>query len=233
MSKENYESLLTQIEAVPDAETKIPNMPMDTYLQEAENLMTWAEPDQPRLLTMDVDQSVFDNLSVYIGAARYAQSDWMKLRYTQEEATREWREKSPAAEELRNDLEADFRYAFRKRPDLINKVRAIEEGAGNADLVQDLSDLAVLGQANLSLLDVISFDTEQLNIAANKATEMARLLALMNGERLENNAPKKLRDKAYTLLKDQIDQIREAGKYTFRKEADRLKGYRSSHWAKY
>ena len=73
-------------------------------------------------------------------------------------------------------------------------------------MIQDLSDLSVLGKANQPLL------------------------AAMNGERAENNSAKTIRDKAYTLLKKAVDEIREAGKYVFWKNPDRLKGYYSARW---
>lgn len=40
MSKQNYDALLTEIEAITEAETKQANMPIDKFLQEAANLTT-------------------------------------------------------------------------------------------------------------------------------------------------------------------------------------------------
>jgi hypothetical protein len=41
-----------------------------------------------------------------------------------------------------------------------------------------------------------------------------------------------IRDKAYTHLKMLVDEVREAGKYVFRNNKNRLKGYSSSYWKK-
>jgi hypothetical protein len=49
---------------------------------------------------------------------------------------------------------------------------------------------------------------------------MANLLAEANG------------DKAYTHMKVLVDEIREAGKYVFRNNKNRLKGYSSDYWKK-
>jgi hypothetical protein len=39
-------------------------------------------------------------------------------------------------------------------------------------------------------------------------------------------------DKAYSNMKELVDEIREAGKYVFRNNKNRLKGYFSSYWKK-
>jgi hypothetical protein len=46
------------------------------------------------------------------------------------------------------------------------------------------------------------------------------------------NASKIIRDKAYTYMKALVDEIREAGKYVFRNDKNRLKGYSSEYWRK-
>jgi hypothetical protein len=230
MSKENYESLLPEIEAISDGDTKVPNMPVDKYIQEAANLEVWCEPDISQLSAVGVAQTTFDSLPIKIGALRYAQSVWMKDRHSREEAQLQWDTEFLVALEMKNELEHGFRFGFRNRPDLLSKVHAIEEGTGNEDLVQDLSNLAVLGKANLALLTTIGITEAKLTAAESKSTEMSGLLALMTGERTENNSAKILRDKFYTLLKQSVDDIREAGKFVFWKDAKRLKGYKSAYF---
>lgn len=229
MSKENYETLQSQLETIPDSETKAPNMPVDRFVQEAADLHEWSKDDQAQLTAVGVSADLFADLPTRTGALRYAQSIWMKERYSQEEARQEWDQQEPVARELKDSLEHSFRFAFRNRPDLINKVRAIEEGNGKEDLVQDLSDLSVLGKANSDLLTAINLDLTQLDTAETMAVEMSALLAQVNGERSENNNAKIVRDKAYTYLKEAMDEIREAGKYVFWKDSKRLKGYYSRY----
>lgn len=229
MSKEQFDALESEIMSIPPEETKIPNMPVDVFAQEASDLMEWSKEDQPKLVAVGVLQEVFDSLDQRIGALRHAQSIWNKDRYTKEEARQEWDEKSPDAYDLKDQLEHDFRFAFRKRPDLLNKVKAIEEGSGHADMVQDLNDLAELGKANLNLLQAINFDEEKLQTATNHASELSVLLAKANGERLSDSGAKITRDKAYTYLKQATDEIREAGKYVFWKNDTRKKGYYSRY----
>ena len=215
--------------AIPSAEIKVPNMPVDVFLQEASDLMEWSKEDQSQLIGVGVPQAVFGSMEQRIGALRHAQSLWNKDRYTKEEARQEWDMKSPAAYELKDQLEHDFRFAFRRRPDLLNKVKAIEEGTGHADMVQDLNDLTELGRANLHLLRAISFEEKKLHTAEVQASDLSVLLAKANGEKLSDSDSKINRDRAYTYLKSATDEIREAGKYVFWKDEVRKRGYFSRY----
>jgi len=229
MSKENFEAMLAAIEAIPANETKTPNMPVDKYIQESADLSIWSTDDQAKLTVVGIPQVFFDELPVREGALRHAQSLWMKERYTKEEAARQWNEEALVADTLRNELEHTFRFAFRSRTDLLDRVHAIEEGTGHADMLQDLSDLSVLGKAHLPLLQAIAFDETKLDTAAALSESLSKVLATMNGERTDPNKAKFLRDQAYTHLKEVVDGIRAAGKFVFWKDEKRLKGYYSRY----
>ncbi|WP_299248206.1 hypothetical protein [uncultured Aquimarina sp.] len=230
MSKEHYDAKVSTLEALTPETVKTPDIPTDVYYQEAEDQYVWIQQDQELLVAkgLDWDTYVID-LPIRTGAARHAQSIWMSERYTQEEAAKEWREVAPEAYELRNDLLADFRFAYRKRQDLLSRVRAIADGTGDADMIQDLSDISVLGKANPQELTAINFDLTQLDTVAVRANELADLRAKANGARLDNAKAKIMRDRAFTHLKEAMDEIRATGKYVFRKDAERYRGYISRY----
>jgi len=81
-----------------------------------------------------------------------------------------------------------------------------------------------LGRENPEPLTAIGFDLTQLDRAATLADELADLLAEANGDKADPNESKIIRDKAYTYMKALVDEIREAGKYVFRNNKNRLKG---------
>lgn len=76
----------------------------------------------------------------------------------------------------------------------------------------------------------INFDMSLLEKAAKEAAELGELLAVVNGDRGEHSEIKTLRDKAYTLCKNSIDEIRACGQYAFRRNPDRLKEYGSAYF---
>ncbi|MDW3195274.1 MAG: hypothetical protein R8G66_23060 [Cytophagales bacterium] len=211
--------------ANPASEVRLPTIPVYTFVQEAYDLNEWIADDQSPLTNAGLDGEFITDLPNRARMLRQAQSVWMKERYSREEAQREWDERSIEAYDLKDTLEASFRFAFRRHPDLVSKVNAISEGSGHADMVQDLSDLSVLGNAHDNLLSAIGMDMTQLDIAATWADELATLLARVNGERSDDNSAKLLRDKAFTYLKEAVDEIRVTGKFVYRKDQEKLRGF--------
>lgn len=226
---DDYNAKLETIKSIPDSEVKEPAMPVDAFLQESENLCKWALDDQKELKTVGVTVEMINDLPVRAGALREVQSLWNKDFHSQEEAQRDWAARSPLAYELHDELLHDFRFAYRNDETLLGRVAAIAEGNSHADMIQDLNDLAVLGRANPAPLKAIAFDMKKLDKAATQADEMADLLARANGDRAEQSENKLMRDKAYTHLKELVDTVREAGKYLFWKNPQRLKGYVSQY----
>ena len=229
---DDYQAKLDVIQSIPDEEVQIPAIPVDVFLQEAENLYHWSLDDFNALKVVGISMVKINDLPVRAGACREAQSIWNKDYRSQQEAQKEWAKQAPEAYAFRNDLLASFRFAFRKNDSLLSRVSAITEGSGHADLIQDLNDIAVLGRENPDLLTAIGFDLTQLDLAATHADELANLLAEANGDKADPNYSKTIRDKAYTHLKVLVDEIREAGKYVFRNDKNRLNGYSSDYWKK-
>lgn len=189
----------------------------------------WCQADREKLIAASLDWTLVADLPARIGATRQAESVWFKDRFTREDAEREWNEKSPAAYDLRDQLLHDFRFAYRKNPELSNRVRQIAEGTGHADMLQDLNDLAELGKANTALLTAIGFDSAKLDVATTSA-EMAKLLSRATTVRVDNNQARIIRDQAFTHLKDAIDEIRACGQYVFWRNNQRYKGYVSQYY---
>lgn len=229
-STTDYNNLLPVITAIPSAEVLTPNMPIDVFVQEAENLYHWCIDDQPALTRVGLDWNLVISLPARAGACREAQSLWNKERNTRQEAEQAWKEQAPAAFDLRDQLLHDFRFAFRKSEGLLKRVDEIAQGNTNSDMVQDLNDLAALGKANAALLAPINFDATKLDLAADLSDRMGDLLGATNGERKEVSEAMVIRDKAYTYLKQAVDEIRECGKFAFWRNPDRLKGYNSDYW---
>ncbi|MGQ8336381.1 hypothetical protein ACUNWD_07500 [Sunxiuqinia sp. A32] len=226
---EDYNEKLVAIQAIPDEEVKALSIPVDVALQEAENLHHWSLDDAEQLQVVGITSEMIADLPVRAGACREAQSIWNKDYRSQQEAQKEWAVQAPLAYDLRNDLLQSLRFAYRKYEVLLSRVSAITDGSGHADMIQDLNDIAVLGRENPDPLTAIGFDLSQLDLAATRADELADLLAEANGDKADYNQSKLIRDKAYSHLKELVDDIREAGKYVFRKDENRLKGYSSQY----
>jgi len=68
-----------------------------------------------------------------------------------------------------------------------------------------------------------------LDMAAELSGRMGDLLGATNGERKEVSEAMRIRDKAYTYLKQAVDEIRDCGKFAFWRTPERFKGYVSNY----
>lgn len=207
-------------------------MPIGVFVQEANNLFHWCKDDRQALIRAGLDWPLVTSLPVRSGACCEAQSLWMKEWNTNHQFEKSWKEQAPGAFELRDQLVHDFRFAFRKHDDLVTTVDQIAKGDTSSDMVQDLSDLAVLGKAHADLLAVIHFNLTTLDTAADLSGRMGDLLGAANNERNKDSEVLLIRNQAFTYLKYAVDEIRECGKFAFRSNPDKLKGYFSQHWQK-
>ncbi len=113
---------------------------------------------------------------------------------------------------------------------MLARVDEIAQGNSNSGMAQDLNDLAVLGKGHTGLLAAINFDHALLYHAAELFYRMGDLHGATNSERKDDSEVMVIRNKAYTLLKQAVDEIRECGKFAFWRNPDRLKGYVSDYW---
>ncbi len=221
----DYQTLLPKIQVIPDNELKPLYIPINVFNQEAENVYHWAMEDKDLLLARGLDPLTIDELLTATGASRYAEAEWFKERFGKKEAEKEWKAQSPEAYDLRDDLCDEFEFAFFEEPPLLKRVNKIKEGTGDDDMIQDLANLAGLGKANIPLLEATKFDLTLLDRAEELSDTLPGILAAANGDKTEDSATKKIRDKAYTYLKIRVDEVRRYGKFVFRDNKDRCVGY--------
>jgi hypothetical protein len=220
-------SELEIVNALPSDQIKVPTQPVEVYLQESENLLKWCTPDKDTLLAKGLNPYYFDAMPFALTICRNAQATWAAEQKIKSDAAKAWQEQSPAAFKLRDQLLADFRYAFRNDPDLLKSVALVAEGSSNADMIQDLADLAALGNKNPAPLAAINFSNRSLSYAVSLSGNLAVILAESNGDKNSENATLLFRNKAYSHLKTLVDEIKACGKYAFRKDKARRKGYKS------
>jgi hypothetical protein len=232
-SIDDYNAKLDVISAIPESETKAPNMPVKSYLEEAEFLFERANEDKEALLGAGLDWDLVEDLPARSGALRQAEVNWFTDRFNQEEAEKAWVEASDVGYKFRDELIHSFFHAYRHDEGLIRRVRSIAAGNGHADMIQDLSNLAGLGKAHLEPLLKIRIDPALLDKATSMSDELADMLASAQVEREGSNGSIKIRDQAYTHLKEAIDEIRASGQYVFWRDEERYEGYISQYHRKF
>ena len=231
-SHDDYEQMFPAINAIPEADVRSPALPVGAFLQEAENLYHWARQDEATLTGAGLDWTWVTDLPVRAGALRAAEGTWFKKRFSREETVQLWEKDSDAGYALRDRLLHDFRYAYRKHPQLLSRVSQIADGTGHADMIQDLFNISVLGHEHIEDLRAINLDLGLLDKASSTSDHLADLLAQANVNREEAAGSLMIRDRAYTHLKEAVDEVRACGQYVFVSDEERFHGYISLYHKK-
>jgi len=227
------DTLLPLLATLPPTAVVPPSTPMAVALQEAHDLHAAIQTadTRDRLLHVGVPASVLDALPVAVAATRQAQSQWVVERDRGKRHAQ--RERERAGAELRAELVAACRWSLRRQPAALAVVEAIVRGEGTPDLVQELSDLAALIRAHAAAFDHdATFDAPaQAEAARSAAAEIAAGRSDAHAQR-DRKAAKDLRDRAHVHMAALVAEIREAGRYAFRKEPQRLVAFGSTYLRK-
>jgi hypothetical protein len=160
-----------------------------------------------------------------IGALRQAQALWYKASGIKEEALMAWKIEEPLAYEMLREALSVFRFVFRNIPDKLQQVLYIILRFGENDFVSDFSTLVKLGRENIFLIKKYKINLSILNSLNNKAQTFEALLEEANGANQEDSQALIMRNKAFTHLKHAVDEIKAYGRFIFKDDETRLKGY--------
>jgi hypothetical protein len=207
-------------------------MPVKTYIQEAENMYNWCQPDKDRLTANGLDWAMVEDIPARAGALREAQSRWATSDNDDIEIEKQWEEKSPAAHEFRKRLVRAYRFIFRNNAPAISMVNALAEGDSNLDIIQSLNDLSKFGRDHAEFLQAGRFDITLIDRAAGMASEMASLLSAVNSRRAFSSDTLKIRNQAYTYLREAVTELKSHANYLFWRDPVRMKGYTSDYYRK-
>ncbi len=209
-----------------------PDMPINVRLGEAESLAQVFEADLSRFATISVTVESLELLKTKTDALRTAEIDWANHRFQKDEAREEWNRFSPLAYELHDELIHAYRYGYRKKPMIQLQIDEIEEGSSHDDMLLDLGKLGAIGVQYPDELVKIKFPTTKVELAIQYSDELATLYASATIGDLGSHPKKVARDVAYAELKAIMDEIRDAGKYLFWKDAERKALYTSDYMSR-
>jgi hypothetical protein len=225
MSKELYLSLASQIDDVSPIVK--PNRPVAIALQEAEELFEWCQPDRAPLTAAGLNWQLVDELPIRTAACRYIQTVWQNESQAQNDIVKQCKEMVVEGYTLRSTIIRTLRHAFRHSEELPKSLRHKKKYTCQDKMVQDIISLAALGKSKPDLLADISFDPALLDQAITRAEEIAVIMA--RAHNLTRSDTYDSRNKAYSYLKQAVDEIRRCGKFAFSQQPNRLKGYRSMY----
>lgn len=229
-TEDSYKKKLNTITAIPEDHVQLlVTMPITKYIQEAEDLFKWCREDKAALTARGLPWDLVTDLPTRIGALRQAETLWRNKRGLKGDTEKQWLEKSAAAYRLRNEMLTEFRFAYRKHPEIMAVINTMSPGKGHSKMIQDLNGLGKMGEEHPEPLEQAGID---MTLPA-KARTMVDELAPLHGEikRLKTRSQKThtIRDQAFTHLKEAVDEIRRYGRHIFRDNKKRKKGYKSEY----
>jgi hypothetical protein len=225
-----YNERLAVIAGISDSDIEEPgSIPMNVYLQEAENLYNWCQDDKEKLIANGLDWAIVDDMPARILMLRETQSMWMTSDSRSNDARKMWVEKVPSARALQKDILRSLRFACRENQNTLQQIKRLGPGRKNSDMIQNLSDLAAQGRKCSDELKTINFDLSKLDKASKLANELAGYLAQFTNRKSAWSKNRKIRNQAYTHLKESVDSARLFGKFVFRMDDPRFSGYASSY----
>jgi hypothetical protein len=218
-NSENYTAKLPEITAIKDEDIlMLNNIPLEIYIQEAENLYSWCQDDRDALTTKAMlDWKVVEDIPILAGALKEAELKKVTRLSGKQENAEFKKKRLNEFMKLRNLLLHEFRFAFRRNPIVKEIIKTNSIGKSYTAVLQTLTELPLLGKKYPDELRAINFNMELLDAAIKSAREMAVVLSVSTTEDVFNNA-KKTRDQAFTLLKLNVDKVYCCGNYLFWKD---------------
>jgi len=207
-----------------------PTIPVDITIYEAGKLHQYATEDKEALLARGLSEDLIHELKPRAIFLQDKQSAWTAVFESAQTSTKRWEAKIDEARLLQRELKYDFQFAYRNEPNILRKLKNIVSGHGNMDLIQDLSDYHAFAKQYPEPLTAILFNTSKTERAKLISLELIDLMNEVDGvKNSKNRAEKLMRDRAYTYLKQLVDEIRAYGKYAFWNEEEKQKRYSSEY----
>ncbi len=205
-------------------------IPVDITIGEAGILHQNAMEDKEELLAKGLSEDSINELTPRAKFLQEQQSIWTAVYQSALTSTKEWEAKINEARQLQRELKYDFQFAYRNHPDILKKLQNILNGSGHMNLIQDMSDYPAFAKQYPEPLAAILFDTTKIDRSKQLSQELHELMNRVDGVKNSKNRPEKqLRDRAYTYLKQLVDEIRAYGKYAFWDDKEKQKRYSSEY----
>lgn len=214
-----FEQMKSTIEAFPSAKTRTPAMPLRELAKLADYAASLAQKHQVNLVKAKFDYSKVNTLIALNGGFRHISSAWQDVKFDKPETSQLWKEKQAEAEMVFFELVEALKLVYFNDENMLEKIRAILEGGSIADSIQDLNDIVYLVNQNpQKLYDETELTPEIVAKAAVLATELGQIYANAKIDSSSSSEELMLRNKAYTMVEDLIDEIERRGRYAYRNE---------------
>lgn len=229
-NKESYNALYDTFIALPVREHLLMNIPLEEIVAEVETLVVVSRQDRDKLVDAGMNPECIDTLQARVCAFDYIASYYNELLDRENKARNEWLEKSIQAYALKQRLLFALGVAFWNDLALLKHVKEIEESREIGDIHTDLLAIYLLGNRRPDLLQANNFDFAELDKAKASQEKLSDILARIIIIQGKLSEVRKIRDCAYTYLRQAMNEIKEYGQFICNDNPYRQKVYISDFW---
>jgi hypothetical protein len=227
-----FESARPFLETISADKVIALSIPVDNLAFEAEHLYCAATKDQTKLTNVGLDWTYVENLPMLAGAARFTDAEYFNVRGAPQDGETDRDAAITKAMQLRETCLDYYAFAYRKNPAVLAQVREIADGTDKADHVADFDRMVSIGRQNPEELQKARFDMGLIDQCAETATRLAGIFGQSKADAADDNGTADMRNRAYTALKEAVDEVRQCGKFVFGKKPKRLREYTSDYLRK-
>jgi len=203
--------------------------PINVFLQEANNLYIASLDDMEFLLTGGLRREIVDDLPARISALREAEGLWVVAQIEEAEVKQFRADRIAEARALQGRLLRTLRFVHGDRKILTRINAAARKDRSNSALVQSLADLAAAGRELMPDKPDSIITPQILDEASERARSLAAMLAQAATENLNGNRALNIRNRAYTHLREAVDEVRRHGQFVFHEDPVKKKKYSSDY----
>jgi hypothetical protein len=223
------QKLLDEIRSTPAPGTVDFSIPIRPFIQIAATIVELAKRDAQELTKTNYDVAKIDRLELLVELLRVTSAQYNDIKFEQPAQSRKFKQLRQKAKDLRADILAAMDLAFAEDQNLLGKLAKIREGDSAADLIQDLSDIAVIAGKNAELLKAINFDLASIDTIPDLCTQLSQLLAQSTLDKSARPVEKTDLDRIYDQLEKMLVEVNRVGRYTFRDD----QGYATTYSLSY
>ncbi len=223
-----YADSIAIIMSIEDELIRSLDMSEEDALDEAYTLNEVVLEDEALLRSRGCPEQFIDTLLSRITLFSYITS-YILLKIDDDASIQEtWKSEKRKGYALRRKLLGAFEVAYRKEVKRLAQIDSIKEGRGDADMIIDLRSYAEMGTAYPEQLAKIFFDMTELENARTLSNQLSTLLAKCNIAPDEEKELRELRNRAYTWLKEAMDEIKTFGLWIHADDQEKRERYMSA-----
>lgn len=227
-----YEENIDKIMSIESNKTIKSTIPHKIVISESQELKIVLDEDVDALTARGLNPLIQEELSKKIAAYTYAVALCELNTQNNSSIQLNWNSKKEESYALKKKIIHEMEFAFSEKPQALKQLAEVKKGKSHKEMLINLLELEIIGRGYADLLRKTYFDFSLLEKLKTLQKEVTRAYADMklHGNQINNTVV--VRDKAYTWLKETINEIRKYGKFVFSNDPNRLKYYKCEYFQK-